>query len=98
MTSADATAAAPAIDERIRAWATLAHCRLPQQDLVALLREMGDPAALVAAARGRVAAASLPPAARAAIAKVRDEALAATLAWLGESSHRLVALDDPDYP
>jgi len=97
MTSAGATAA-PAIDARTHAWATLAHCRLPQQDLVALLREAGDPATLVAAARGRASCASLPAAARAAIADVRDDALAATLAWLAEPSHRLVALDDPDYP
>jgi DNA processing protein len=91
-------AAAPAVDARTRAWATLAHARLPQQDLVALLREAGDPEVLVAAARARASAATLPAAARAAIAGVPDDALATTLAWLAEPSHRLVALDDPDYP
>jgi DNA processing protein len=93
-----AAAAEASIDARTRAWATLAHCRLPQQDLVALLRDAGDPQALVAAARGRAPGFALPAAARTAIAGVPDDALAATLAWLAEPSHRLVALDDPDYP
>jgi DNA processing protein len=96
--SAGATAAASPVDARTRAWATLAHCRLPQQDLVALLRDAGDPETLVGAARGRTSAFALPAAARAAIAAVPEDALAATLAWLAEPSHRLVALDDPDYP
>jgi DNA processing protein len=83
---------------RLRAWVTLAHCRIPQQELVALLRVAGDPEVLVAAACGRAAAFDLPAAGRAALADVPQAAIDATLAWLQSPAHRLVTFDDADYP
>ena len=60
---------------RLRAWVTLAHCRIPQQELVALLRVAGDPEVLVAATRGHAATFDLPAAARAALADVPQAAI-----------------------
>jgi DNA processing protein len=84
-------------DARIRAWVTLAHCELPQRDLVALLRAAGDPEALLAS-RGRIEGVNVAPAAREILMSPPADAVAATLAWLESPAHQLVTWDDADYP
>jgi DNA processing protein len=91
------TADPPMADARLRAWVTLAHCQLPQRDLVALLRAAGDPEALLAS-RGHVAQVSVAPATLAALRAPPADAIAATLKWLETPAHQLVTWDDGDYP
>ncbi|MEP7062590.1 MAG: DNA-processing protein DprA [Betaproteobacteria bacterium] len=84
-------------DARLRAWVTLAHCQLPQRDLVALLRAAGDPETLLAS-RGRVAQVDIAPATLAALRAPPADVIAATLKWLETPAHQLVTWDDSDYP
>ncbi len=87
----------PMADARLRAWVTLAHCQLPQRDLVALLRAAGDPETLLAS-RGRVAQVDIAPATLAALRAPPADVIAATLKWLETPAHQLVTWDDSDYP
>ena len=86
------------VDARAEAWATLQLCGVAPRPLVELLRAFGHPEAVLAATpaqrRNVVAAAS----ANALEIEPPPERLAATLAWLGEPGHSLVAWDDADYP
>lgn len=86
------------IDARAEAWARLQLSGVGPRPLVELLRAFGNPEAVLAASSGQrrsvVAAAS----AKALDSGPDAERLAATLAWLGESGHSLVAWDDADYP
>ena len=86
------------VDARAEAWATLQLCGVAPRPLVELLRAFGHPEAVLAATpaqrRNVVAAAS----ANALEIEPPPERLAATLAWLDEPGHSLVAWDDADYP
>jgi DNA processing protein len=86
------------VDPRAEAWARLQLSGMAPRPLVDLLRAFGDPEAVLAAAPaqrrrhvpGRVAAClDLPP---------DDARLTATLSWLREPRHDLVAWGDSDYP
>jgi DNA processing protein len=86
------------VDPRAEAWARLQLSGLAPRPLVDLLRAFGNPEGVLAATSaqrrrcvpaGVVTLLDTPP----------DEArLAATLSWLREPGHGLVAWDDPDYP
>jgi len=83
---------------RSEAWAALAWKALPLDMLVALLRAFGEPAAILDASRGALAAV-VPAAAVARLKEPLPEAsLAAIRAWLAEPGNELLAWDDPDYP
>ena len=87
-----------AVDSRSLAWAELAHKRVSQRALVALLRAFGDPRAVLDASAAELA--RVVPAATAAAASTAVPAatLDATRRWLDEPSHHLIAWDDADYP
>ena len=87
-----------AVDSRSLAWAELAHKRVSQRALVALLRAFGDPRAVLEASAAELA--RVVPAATAAAASTAVPAatLDATRRWLDEPSHHLIAWDDADYP
>jgi DNA processing protein len=87
-----------AVDARSLAWATLAHKRLPQRALVTLLRQFGDPAAILDASFAELAR-HVPSTSAAAVCEaVPGAALDATTRWLDDPAHHLVAWDDGDYP
>ena len=86
------------VDPRAEAWARLQLSGLAPRPLVDLLRAFGNPEDVLAATSaqrrrhvpaGVVALLDAPP---------DEERLAATLSWLREPRHGLVAWDDPDYP
>ncbi|MEO6928487.1 MAG: DNA-processing protein DprA [Casimicrobiaceae bacterium] len=86
------------IDEpRMRAWVTIAHCELPQRELVALLGAAHSPEALLAS-RGRLPGVDAGPATLSALAAPPAEAIEATLKWLESPANSLVTWDDDDYP
>jgi DNA processing protein len=86
------------LDSRSLAWATLAHKALPQRALVTLLREFGDPAAILDASATELGRHVPAHVAAAALAPAADDSLAATRQWLDEATHHVVAWDDADYP
>jgi len=84
--------------ERAHAWATLAQKGLDVETLGALLREVPDPAALLAAPRRRLRR-LVPDASLARLTAPVDPAYDAALrAWLADSTHEVIAWDDADYP
>jgi DNA processing protein len=87
------------VDARVEAWASLQLLPgLGARTLVALLRHFGGAVELRAAPRRSLAKVASPEHA-AAIERGPDPAvLDATLAWLREPGHSLVAWDDVDYP
>jgi len=86
------------VDARAEAWAWLHVSGVPPRPLSDLLRAFGSAERVLAATpaqrRRHV------PASAAALLDAAPDAqrLAATLAWLSEPGHDLVAWDDPDYP
>jgi DNA processing protein len=86
------------VDARAEAWARLHLSGLAPRPLVDLLRAFGTPEAVLAATpaqrRRHVPAGVTAP----LDAPLDDERLAATLSWLREPGHGLVAWGDPDYP
>ena len=87
-----------ALDSRSLAWATLAHKALPQRAVVALLRQFGDPARVLAASRAQLARTVAASVADLTLAPVDAEALASTERWLDHPDHHLIAWDDADFP
>jgi len=86
------------VDARAEAWARLHLSGVPPRTLVDLLRAFGSPEGVLATTpaqrRHRVPAGVV-----ALLDTAPDERrLAATLDWLREPGHDLVAWDDPDYP
>ncbi len=86
------------VDARAEAWARLQLSGVPPRPLADLLRAFGSPEGVLAATpaqRRRTV-----PAGAAALLDVAPEeaCAAATLEWLREPGHGLVAWDDPDYP
>jgi len=86
------------LDPRTLAWAMLAHKALPQRALVALLREFGDPQALLRASRPQLAAIVPAAVVEQLHAPVASDAFERTSRWLEEPDHHLIAWDDADYP
>jgi DNA processing protein len=86
------------LDSRSLAWATLAHKALPQRALVTLLREFGDPAAILGASAARLARHVPSAIAASALAPLAPGTLDATARWLDDPAHHLLAWDDADYP
>lgn len=80
------------------AWAELAHKGLPPAAMALLLRAFGAPEAVLAASRSQLGAVLPAGAVERLLTPVPADALAHTLAWLGEPGHELIAWDDPDYP
>lgn len=86
------------LDSRSLAWSSLAQKRLPSQALVALLRHFGNPEALLAASRARIAALTTPALADHLGAPLDREVTELTSRWLDDPAHHVVAWDDDDYP
>ncbi len=82
---------------RLAAWVTLAHCAIPQADLVALLSAAQSPEAVLAA-RGRLTGVDVAPETLASLAAPPADAIALTLKWLETPANTLVTWDDADYP
>src|SRR5512137_658963 len=86
------------VDSRAEAWARLQLSGLAPRPLVELLRAFGGPEAVLAATSAQRHR-HVPAAAAARLDTPPDEErLRATLAWLSEPRHDLVAWGDPDYP
>ena len=85
-------------DSRTLAWATIAHKPIPQHALVSLLRAWPDPAAILGASVAELARIVPSSVAETVLAPVAPDALDATLRWLEDPAHQLVAWDDADYP
>src|SRR5512143_2793845 len=86
------------IDERTRAWARLQVAGIPPRAAALLLRAFGSPAAVLGATPAQRRAVVPAEHSRTLDRAPDPERLAATLAWLAEDSHDLVAWDDRDYP
>jgi DNA processing protein len=86
------------VDARAEAWARVQLSGVAPRPLVHLLRAFGSPEGVLDATPGERR--RLIPASAAVLldAAPDGERLQATLAWLREPSHGLVAWDDPDYP
>jgi DNA processing protein len=87
-----------AVDSRSLAWAELAHKHVSQRALVVLLREFGDPRAVLEASATELARIVPEATAAAASTAVPAATLEATRRWLDEPTHHLIAWDDADYP
>ena len=86
------------VDSRAEAWARLQLSGLAPRPLVDLLRVFGGPEAVLAATSAERRR-HVPAAVAARLDAPPDEGrLGATLAWLREPRHDLVAWGDPDYP
>ncbi len=86
------------VDTRAEAWARVQLSGVAPRPLVDLLRAFGSPEAVLGATP-RERRLHVPASAAAPLDVEPDsERLRATLAWLGEPGHGLVAWDDPDYP
>jgi DNA processing protein len=86
------------VDSRAEAWARLQLSGLAPGPLVDLLRAFGSPEAVLAATSAQRRR-HVPAAAAARLdAPPDDERLGATLSWLREPRHDLVAWGDADYP
>jgi DNA processing protein len=87
-----------ALDDRVDAWVRLAQKALPQRALSELLRQFGDPRAVLAASRAQLAAHVASPVVERVLAPAPPDRLQATRAWLADDAHGIVAWDDADYP
>jgi len=86
------------VDARAEAWARLQLSGVPPRPLVELLRAFGSPEDVLAATPAQRRR-HVPASAAARLDKDPDgPRLDATLAWLREPAHGLVAWDDVDYP
>jgi len=86
------------ISEDKLAWAALALRNLPPSSVAALLRAFGEPRAVLAATRAKLANVVADAIAARVATPVPPELLARTHAWLDEPGHDLVAWDDAHYP
>jgi len=86
------------ISEDKLAWAALALRNLPPSAIAALLRAFGEPRAVLAATRARLANVVADAIAARVAAPVAPEILARTQAWLEAPGHDLLAWDDANYP
>ncbi len=86
------------VDARAEAWIRLQVMGVGPRPLVDLLRAFGGPEAILAAPPAQRRRIVAPPAAAAIDAGPDAPRLAATLAWVGEPGHGIVAWDDADYP
>jgi DNA processing protein len=86
------------LSEDTRAWAALALRGLPPQATAELLRAFGGPAQVLAATPAQLRDVVPEATASRITARVDEEALARTHAWLEAPDHRLVAWGDDEYP
>ncbi len=86
------------LDPRTLAWATLAHKALPQRALVALLREFGEPEALLRASPKQLGAVVPAAVVERVHTPVATDVFEHTSRWLDQAGHHLIAWDDADYP
>jgi DNA processing protein len=86
------------VDARAEAWVRLQLSGLGPRPLVDLLRAFGNPEAVLAATSKQRRTVVAAPNAKALDMEPVADRLAATLAWLREPGHSLVAWDDADYP
>src|ERR1700675_3290567 len=86
------------VDARAEAWARVQLSGLAPRPLVDLLRAFGSPEGVLDASSAQRR--RLVPASAAALLEAAPdtERLRATLVWLRDPGHGLVAWDDPDYP
>jgi DNA processing protein len=86
------------IDARAEAWVRLQLSGVGPRPLAELLRAFGNPEAVLAASSGQRRSVIAAANAKALDNEAAAQRLGATLAWLGEPGHSLVAWDDADYP
>jgi DNA processing protein len=86
------------VDARAEAWIRLQIMGVGSRPMVDLLRAFGGPEAVLAASSAQRRTIVAAHAAAALDAGPDAQRLAATLAWLGEAGHGIVAWDDDDYP
>ena len=86
------------IDSRARAWVRLHAAGVPARALVKLLRAFGSPEALLDTRPAQRRAHTTPAAEKALTAGPAAERLQATLDWLADGAHGLLAWDDAQYP
>lgn len=86
------------VDARAEAWARLQLTGVPPRSLFDLLRAFGSPERVLDATSAQRRRAVSASAAVLLDAAPDEKRLAATLEWLREPGHSLVAWDDPDYP
>jgi len=86
------------VDARARAWASLNVAVIAPAPLAALLRAFGSAEAVVAAKPAQRKAVASGAAVQALDAGVDSARLDATLDWLAQDDHSLIAWDDRDYP
>jgi DNA processing protein len=86
------------LSEDTKAWAAVALRGLPPSTLVELLRAFGGPAEVLAATPSKLRNVVPDAVASRVAARVDEDALARTLAWLDEPDHRLLAWGDAAYP
>ncbi len=82
---------------RAEAWVRLHAAGLAARSLVPLLQAFGSPEAILAARPAQLGRYLAPGAVR-ALATPDASRLEATLRWLAEPGHDLIAWDDPEYP
>jgi DNA processing protein len=87
-----------ALDSRSLAWAMLAYKALPQRAVVALLREFGDPEAILGASSAMLGRTVAPALAERVHSPIDPDVLAPISRWLDHPDHHLIAWDDVDYP
>ncbi len=85
------------VDDRA-AWIELVLRGVPARALLTLLQALGRPEAILAARRAQLQTLTTAEVAERLAAPVDASTRDATLAWLAEPGHDLVAWDDPDYP
>ena len=86
------------LSEDTKAWAALALRGLPPSALVDLLRAFGGPAEVLAASPAQLRNVAPDAIASRVKARVDEDVVARTHAWLDAPDHRLIAWGDDDYP
>ena len=86
------------VDGRVTAWVSLQLTGAGPRKLVLLLQAFGSPQAVLDATPAQLERVVPPAVARQIVAGAAPDHLAATLGWLADEGHEVVALDDADYP
>lgn len=80
------------------AWLKLALARVAAAPATALLAEFGDAATILRQKSKRLAQFGVSERALEALARIKDDAVQAALAWAGENHNHLIAIDSDNYP
>ena len=86
------------VDGHATAWVSLQLTGASPRKLVLLLQAFGSPQAVLDATPAQLERVVPPAVARQIVAGAASDRLAATLGWLADEGHEVVALDDADYP